>query len=91
MSASSSRSGRLPEHGRLDFVDSAWCAEPSKVDEFLQINFKELVRVTYVETQGLHDNGVREYVKSYALMYKNRKRKWMMYDKARLDVYVILT
>jgi hypothetical protein len=80
LTASSWKPGKLPRAGRLSKV-SAWCAEDLKADEFLEINFLELVKVTYVATKGYINSGLPCFVKSYSIMYKNRKRKWIMYKR----------
>ncbi len=80
MTASSWKPGKLPKYGRLPKV-AAWCAELLKPDEFLEVNFLEVVKVTSVATRGYTNNDVPCFVKSYTIMYKNRKRKWIMYKR----------
>ena len=78
--ASSSQSSTPPAAGRLS-NDITWCAEFSKADEFLEVNFLELVKVTNVATKGCINNNVPCFVKTYSIMYKNRNRKWIMYKR----------
>ena len=83
MAASSSKPGRHPHLGRLSTTNS-WCAEFMKPDEFLEVNFLEIVKVTSVSTLGYTKNGVPCFVKSFSIMYKDRKRKWIVYKNDKV-------
>lgn len=80
INASSWQSSTPPAVGRLS-NSITWCAEFSKADEFLEVNFLEMVKVTNVATKGCMNNNLPCFVKTYSLMYKNRKRRWIMYKR----------
>lgn len=80
MTASSSKSGYIPSYGRLNKY-GAWSPEFLKEDEYLQVNFLEIFKVTFVATRGYTIAGQPCFVKSYVIMYRNSKRKWIMYRR----------
>ncbi|XP_028392900.1 uncharacterized protein LOC114517402 [Dendronephthya gigantea] len=86
INASSWKAQKPPHYGRLSNTNG-WFAENLKPNEFLQVNFLEIVRVTAVATVGSSANSPSCFVKSYVIMYKDTKRKWKKYKRKNDKVF----
>ena len=71
-------------HGRtarLNIVyggGAGWCARHNNVDQWLQVDFKVLVVVTEIQTQGRASHG--QWVKSYKVSYSFDGTKFITLD-----------
>ena len=74
-------SGWLPEHGRLNYNNGAWCsANNDKTSEYFEIDLLRVRHVSAIATQGVQNwNYLSYYVKTYVIKYSYDGRAWLTY------------
>lgn len=73
--------GWLPEHGRLNNNNGAWCsANNDKTSEYFEIDLLRVRHVSAIGTQGVQTwNYLSYYVKTYVIKYSYDGRAWLTY------------
>lgn len=68
-----------PWHGRLNRGTGAWCTTEEILNQFLQIDLRDIRTVTHIATQGYFEGS---WVKSYSLEYSADGEQWLKYKEA---------
>ena len=68
-----------PWHGRLNRWTGAWCTTEETLNQFLQIDLRDIKTVTHIATQGYFEGA---WVKSYSLEYSADGEQWLKYKEA---------
>ena len=68
-----------PWRGRLNRWTGAWCTTEETLNQFLQIDLRDIKTVTHIATQGYFE---RAWVKSYSLEYSADGEQWLEYKEA---------
>ena len=75
----SSTNTELAKSGRLR-GKASWCASPSDVNPYLQINLQRLHIICAVSTQG--NSQADEWVKSFTIQVSTNGRNWIDYKES---------
>ena len=70
----------LPQFGRLNNPDIAWCADLRQSSEWLKIDLARKMIVTKIATQGRPDYG-SSWVKSYKISFSQDDHAWEVYKE----------
>ena len=68
-----------PWHGRLNRWTGAWCTTEETLNQFLQIDLRDIKTVTHIATQGYFEGA---WVTSYSLEYSADGELWLEYKEA---------
>ena len=79
LSASNYSAKFEPWHGRLNRWTRAWCTTEGTLNQFLQIDLRDVKTVTHIATQGYLK---RVWVTSYSLEYSADGEQWLEYKEA---------
>ena len=96
ITASSSRNGTHPQAARLHRQPrktqpiAFWQPADTDKNPYIQIQFRENMRIYGISTQGHFNRAVKEFATEYQLSYFNRKSTWVSHGVCFFFVFPFL-
>ena len=66
---------------------TSWCSSSVSPPQYLEADFKKVITVTGIATQG--DDVVNKWVKSYTISYGYDGQRWFNYASGQVRLYAV--